>query len=97
MFLMAYIYNTKRNALICRERYYTMKSITQETIAIEVGISRSWVNSLIKGRRNASFSLAKKLGARTGTNPVIWMEENCTAERQRAFLEVKLSARGKAA
>ena len=71
--------------------------MNQGTLAQKLGISKNWANQLFNGRRNASFCLAKKIGQLTDTDPFIWMENNRTAERQRAFLEVKLSAWSEAA
>lgn len=69
---------------------------TQEVMARQFGICLSWANLIINGRRHASLTVAKRIANFTGTNPLIWMEDGHKAERQRAILEVKLSARGKA-
>lgn len=68
---------------------------TQEAIAKQLGICLSWANLIINGRKHASLTVAKRIANFTATNPLIWMESGHEAERQRAILEAKLSARSK--
>lgn len=67
------------------------KSLTQETIAEQIGTCRTWANLVINGHANASFNLAKKFSLLTDTSPLIWMESGHRAERKISILKVKLS------
>lgn len=54
---------------------------TQEAIAAQIGVCRSWASLIINGHSNASFSLAKKIGLLTDTSPLIWMETDRKVRR----------------
>ena len=66
-------------------------------IAAKTGISISYASLLLRGQRHATWSVAKKLGNLTNSDPVIWAdEEKGTAEvRQRIVLNAEIEALGK--
>ena len=51
-----------------------MKKITQKTISKKVGCSEGFLSQILSGIRRPSWTMAKKLGMATGTDPIWWMD-----------------------
>ena len=51
-----------------------MKAQNQKQIAIDVGISESFLSQIIKNIRRPSWRTAKLLAKSTGTDPVLWLD-----------------------
>lgn len=65
-------------------------------IAQEIGVSKSHASLLLRGRRNATWRVAKKLGALTNSDPVIWIDEEMgpADKRQLIILHAEIEALG---
>lgn len=51
-----------------------MKRMTQIYIAKKIGVSPTFINSLVKTEKRPSWKRAKQLAEITGTDPVLWLE-----------------------
>lgn len=60
--------------------------LTQKQLAAKVGVTQQMISRILTGVANPSWELAKRLGAATGTNPVLWLEG--TAEQKRKALSL---------
>jgi plasmid maintenance system antidote protein VapI len=51
-------------------------------------IGRTMIHYLLKGQRNLSLNKAKVLAAKTGTDPLLWMDRDRAAERREVWAKV---------
>jgi plasmid maintenance system antidote protein VapI len=51
-------------------------------------IGRTMVYYLLTGKRNLSLNKAKVLAAKTGTDPLLWMDRDRAAERREVWAKV---------
>ena len=65
----------------------SMKHGTQTSLAKELNIPKTSINGIIKGYRNASPMLARRLAELTNSDPFLWMRGGGTPEERQAAVE----------
>lgn len=61
-------------------RYRKLKGMTQEQLALEAGMDRSYVSDLERGERNPSVRALGRLAAALSVEPMSLLEDNLRDE-----------------
>jgi transcriptional regulator with XRE-family HTH domain len=62
-------------------RYRKLRGMTQEQLALEAGMERSYVSDLERGERNPSVRALARLAAALAVEPMLLLEDSASDRR----------------
>lgn len=65
------------------------RSITQQQLARQIGVSATFVSELVRGKKSLSVAMALKLEESLGVNASFWLNAQRQYNRNMAYLKAK--------